>query len=92
MGRREDMAQPRHIAHPTRIAHSRHVFSASTERGVKECLREAPWVTIMLLTLVLILILTLWGKLPSHLKLPHHAPGGNAPGGSSLYLDPSFHS
>lgn len=87
------MAQLRHIAHPKHIAHSRHVvFSASTERGVKACLREAPWATILLLTLVLILILTLWGKLPSRLKLPHQAPGGNAPGGSSLSFDPSFHS
>jgi hypothetical protein len=60
------------------------------ERGVKECLREAPWATIALLTLVLILILALWGKLPSRLRLPHQTPSGNAPGVSSLYFDPSI--
>jgi len=85
------MAQPRHIAHPRHIARTRHVASShSMERDVKECLREAPWVTIALLTLVLILILALWGKLPSRLRLPHQAPSGNAPGAASLYLDPSF--
>jgi hypothetical protein len=85
------MAQPRHVAHPRHIAPSRHVAdSHSTERDVKACLREAPWVTIALLTLVLILILALWGKLPSRLRLPHQAPGGKSPGGSSLYLEPSF--
>jgi hypothetical protein len=62
------------------------------ERGVKECLREAPWATIALLTLVLILILALWGKLPSRLRLPHEAPGGNAPGGSSLFFGAPFRS
>lgn len=97
------MAQPKHIAHPRHIASSRRVvFSPSTERGIKECLRQAPWATIALLTLVLILILALWGKLPSRLRLPHQAPSGNAPGVSTLhlwglyfsglYFDPSFRS
>lgn len=81
------MAQPRHVAHPRPIVPTRHVARPhSMERGVKECLIEAPWVTILLLTLVLILILALWGKLPSRLRLPHQAPSGNAPGSSSLYL------
>ena len=85
------MAQPRHIAPARHITAPRQVIlSPSTERDVKVCLREAPWVTIALLTLVLILILALWGKLPSRLRLPHQAPSGNAPGAASLYLDPSF--
>ena len=91
MARWEDMPQPRHIAPARHIPAPRHViFSPSTERDVKVCLREAPWVTIALLTLVLILILALWGKLPSRLRLPHQAPSGNAPGAAILYLDPSF--
>ena len=85
------MAQPRHFAHPRPVAPTRHIAHPhSIERGAKECLREAPWATIALLTLVLILILALWGKLPSRLRLPHQAPAGRAPGSSSLFLDPSF--
>lgn len=72
------MAQSRRIAvHPHATRHGR------TSEGWK----EAPWATIVLLILVLVMILTLWGKLPSHLNQLHQAPRGNAPGGSQLSID-----
>jgi hypothetical protein len=45
----------------------------------------------LLLVLVLILILALWGKLPSRWRAPHQTPTGKALGTVSLYLDPPFH-
>jgi hypothetical protein len=50
-------------------------------------LKEVPWTTIILLVLLLVVMLALWGKLPSRLHLQHQAPAGNAPGVSTLAID-----
>ena len=72
------------MAHSRRIAvHAHATRHGRTSAGWK----EAPWVTIVLLILVLVMILALWGKLPSRSNQPHQAPRGNAPGGSQLFID-----
>ena len=69
------------MAHTRRIV----VHPPATRRGRAGAgWKEAPWFTIVLLTLVLVMILALWGKLPSRSNQPHQAPRGNAPGGSQF--------
>jgi uncharacterized BrkB/YihY/UPF0761 family membrane protein len=74
------------------MAQSRRINARATpQRSISVRLKQVPWVIIAVLILALILILALWGKLPSQLRLPHHTPPGNSPG-SSLAIDNSLYS
>jgi hypothetical protein len=75
------------------MAQSRRIsVTTSPQRQVSGGLKETPWATIVLLILALIVILGLWGRLPSRPHLPRQAPSGNAPGVSSLAIDNAAHS
>lgn len=72
------------------MAHSRRIavpVRATPQRCAREEQEKVPWATIVLLILALVMILALWGKLPSRLNQPHQTPRGNAPGRSQLSID-----
>ena len=70
--------------------HSRRIIAqAHSDRSKGIRLMEVPWLAIVILILALVVILALWGKLPSRPRLPHQAPPGNAPQ-SSIVLSRSF--
>ena len=72
------------------MAHARRIpvpFRASPQRCLREDQQKVPWATIVLLIVLLVVILALWGKLPSRLNQLHQAPRGNAPGVSHLSID-----
>jgi hypothetical protein len=65
--------------------HSRRIIAhAHSDRSKGIRLMEVPWLAIVVLILALVVMLALWGKLPSRLRLPHQAPPGNSPVNSSL--------
>jgi hypothetical protein len=67
------------------MAHFRRIIAhAHSDRSKGIRLMEVPWLAIVVLILALVVILGLWGKLPSRLRLPHQAPPGNNPGVSHL--------
>jgi hypothetical protein len=72
------------MAHAKRVAVPLH---ASPQRCIREDQEKVPWATIVILILVLVVVLALWGKLPSRLNQLHQAPRGNAPGVSHLSID-----
>jgi len=74
------------------VAHARRLvvpLRGSPQRCLRDEQEKAPWVAILLLILVLVVILALWGQLPSRLNQLHQAPRGNAPGVSHLFIDHS---
>jgi hypothetical protein len=67
------------------MAHARRIIAhAHAQRSTGTRLMEVPWLAIIVLILALVVILALWGKLPSRFRLPHEAPPGNAPLSSIL--------
>ena len=76
------------MAHSRPISVHRHT---APHGGIRPALNEVPWSTILLLVLVLIVILALWGKLPSRLNLPHEMWPLKTPA-SSFSLQSSFFS
>jgi Sec-independent protein translocase protein TatA len=53
------------MAHAKRVAVPLH---ASPQRCIREDQEKVPWATIVILILVLVVVLALWGKLPSRLN------------------------
>jgi hypothetical protein len=69
----------------------RMIAHAHSHRSMALRLMEVPWLAIVILVLALVVILALWGKLPSRPPLPHQAPPGNATPSSHFLSSNSLH-
>ena len=68
------------------MTHSRRIIAhAHSDRSKGIRLMEVPWLAIIVLILALVVMLALWGKLPSRLRLPHQSPPRNAPQSSIAF-------
>lgn len=77
------MAQPRQSVAP--VSHRRAHPPLCREAEVK----SVPWIAVIVLILAVIIILSLWGKLPHPPRFPREAPPASKSPATSLFVPSS---
>ena len=62
------------------MAQSKRLFSRTSPHSVSLQSESVPWTVLMVVMLLIIMVVSLWGKIPKRLHFPHETPPGNGSG------------
>jgi hypothetical protein len=62
------------------MAQSKRLFSRTSPHNASPQSETVPWTVLTVVMLLIIIVVSLWGKIPKRPHFPHETPAGNGSG------------